>query len=192
MLVEVTTDASGTWILLVDPDGEGVDAASVALHVRSVFRARRGGMAPDLLAEVRAMGDASQELPLRRPVGLAVVHVSLEGAVDAIVGPIGGLRHVRRGEAIALDREPLPEVSPHVAGPLDRQRVVLADGEGLLAVCGGLGTPDPDAEAALVAGFVVASTESLVDSLGSAVAWAGTHTRGRLARDIGVAGVERV
>jgi hypothetical protein len=193
MTVEVVKDASGIWLLLVDPDGEGVDAAAVALHVRAVFRSRRENAAPvDLESEVRVLGAASQDMPLSRPLGLIVAHVGGEGAVQAIVGPVGDLRLLSAKSAARLKGEPGPDAPSGVVGPLTRQRGQLASGDALLVVCGGIAEGDVQVDVESVAGFVLRlSPRSAVEVLGDAVTWARGNTPGRDTRDIVIGAVQR-
>ncbi len=193
MTAEVVKDGSGIWLLLVDPDGEGVDAAAVALHVRAVFRSRRENEAPvDLEGEVRVLGAASQDMPLSRPLGLIVAHVGGDGAVQALVGPVGDLRLLSAQSAARLRGEPGPDAPRGVVGPLTRQSGQLGSGDALLVVCGGIAEGDVQVDVESVAGFILRSSpRSAVEVLVDAVTWARGNTPGRDTRDIVIGAVQR-
>ncbi len=71
-------------VLVVDPDGDGIDAASVGLHMIKVFRARCEAGVANLDDEVTALGAATTDIPLTRPVGLTLVALDpATGAYDA-------------------------------------------------------------------------------------------------------------
>lgn len=132
--------AGDGWIdvLVVDPDGEGVPAAAAALQVQRAFRDRAGEDRADLLAEVAALGEAAQRIPLSRPVGLVLLRVDQEsGALRGVSSPLGGLRSVAAGVA-RLDERPIEEVPVGVVGPLHELSGTLPAQGVLCAVFAGL------------------------------------------------------
>lgn len=77
---DLAADDAGLWLLAVDPDGDGIDAAAIGLHVLSTFRRRhQAGQMFDVLAEVRALGAATREIPLTRPIGVLLLRLERDG-----------------------------------------------------------------------------------------------------------------
>jgi hypothetical protein len=136
-------DGSSLSALLVDPDGEGVDAAATALRVQRAFLQRceqRQGPLTDLLGEARILGEVASEIPLARPLGLMLVHVEA-GALSALLGPIGVVQIVSRhaaSNASAVAPSGSIEAPPGVVGPMSEHRLELAPGESALLVSHGL------------------------------------------------------
>ena len=98
MLVDLAEEGGAVWLLILDPEGSGVDAAVVALHARAAFRARRGrGLTPDLEEEARALASAAREIPLGGNLGVTLVRATAQGEVSALFGPTGSLRRVGGG-----------------------------------------------------------------------------------------------
>lgn len=78
---DVAEEGSAAWFLVVDPDGDGIDAAAIGLHVLATFRKRRQADASiDALEEIRALGAATREIPLTRPIGLLLLRVDGSGS----------------------------------------------------------------------------------------------------------------
>jgi hypothetical protein len=78
---DVAQDGDGVWILAVDPDGDGIDAAAIGLHVLSTFRKRRqAGVASPAVDEIRALGAATRDIPLTRPIGVLLLRVTQDGS----------------------------------------------------------------------------------------------------------------
>jgi hypothetical protein len=123
-------------VLVIDPDGDGVDAAAVGLHVARVFLGRRRGEAkPPLDDELRALGEAAAGIPLTRPLGAMLLRVERTGAYVALCGSISQLRVVG-GEAPGA-----PELRPNeggapegIVGPLFRASGTLAAGTSIVAI----------------------------------------------------------
>jgi len=72
-------------VLVLDPDGAGIEAATIALQVRRLFLERREtGPVTDLWGELSSLGEAGAHIPLSRPLGVMLVHVEVGGAVSAL------------------------------------------------------------------------------------------------------------
>jgi len=73
MVWSAADEGESVLAVVIDPDGDGIDAAAVGLHVVRAFNARRkDGARPTLDDELRALGEAALSIPLTRPVGVAL------------------------------------------------------------------------------------------------------------------------
>ncbi|MFO0576720.1 MAG: hypothetical protein U1A78_22170 [Polyangia bacterium] len=153
----VIWDAAATpdhvTVLLVDPDGDGIDAAAIALHVVRTFRARRSTeaeQAPDgtddttawLRAELSALGAATLDIPLTRPIGLLLVRLFGDGRFVGVASTFAALQILNpsdreRMTAAVTTSAFEEEVPPGVVGPLLRCSGELVPGATLL--CSGAG-----------------------------------------------------
>lgn len=124
-------------VLVVDPDGDGIDAAAIALHMLKTFRARRSeGVEATLDEELAALGAATEHIPLTRPISAIVLDVADDGAFEAVHGDLASL-HVLDGGATAIEARQLAEGAPAgVVGPLFRSAGSLPAGATLLVACG--------------------------------------------------------
>lgn len=130
---DVAHGAGASYILVVDPDGDGIDAAAIGLHVLGSFRRRRAAGVPvDLLPEVTALGAATREIPLTRPIGILLLRVTPEGRIEGVRSSFAGLRLVdppaagRNAAPRSLQQEPLFAEEP---GPGSGQVTVLSDSD---------------------------------------------------------------
>lgn len=170
--------------LVVDPDGEGIEAAAVALMVRQAFVTRRAqGPTRDLSAEAAALGTAASSIPLTRPLGLLLVHLDASGAAQGLIGPVGGVRLLRGGAAAQAGLPVEIEAPPGVVGPLRRFECTLAVGEALVLASAGLGAEDgkPGIDLDALAQFVVRSglgAPPRAEAMADAASW----LRGKSAR----------
>ena len=129
-------------VLVADPDGDGIDAAAIGLHILRVFRGLRqpkpGATAsspalPGLDDEVIALGAATHDIPLTRPIGLLLLQIESSGEFEAIVGDATLLQLLGQPASAQPTREPLTGPTPDgVIGPLSRVRGALAIGATLL------------------------------------------------------------
>lgn len=143
-------------VLLVDPDGDGIDAAAIALHVVRTFRARRGAEAERapggtdgadeatawLQAELIALGAATLDIPLTRPIGLLLVRIGGDGRFVGVASTFAEMQILnpsdRERMTAAVTTRPLEgEVPPGVVGPLVHCSGELVPGATLL--CSGAG-----------------------------------------------------
>lgn len=156
----------GLEILLLDPDGDGIDAAAIALHALRVHR-ERGAFVGTVLDTVTAIGADVAEIPLSRPIGIVVVRVDVEGVVEGLATRFGGARVVADGKVVALAEEPEEQAPERILPPLRSLGGVLPVG-GLLVVGGG------DAPGAAIdedeITKLVRSTTSVATSVASTVA----------------------
>jgi hypothetical protein len=185
------------WLVL-DPDGEGIDAAAVALHVHATFMARRAqGLSVSLEEEVAALGAAALGIPLTRPLGLLLLRVDATGAVTGLSGPVGGLRLVDGAAALPLALGPPQPAPPGVVGPLRRIEGQLAPRGVLVGICDGLEPQDVrrhvDVDA--VAGFLTRTAargpEHTLDAVADAVTWARGRSPALAGKDLLVFAITR-
>ncbi len=137
-------------VLVADPDGDGIDAAAIGLHILRVFRGLRQPkpgatvstpVLPGLDDEVIALGAATHDIPLTRPIGLLLLRIESSGEFEAIVGDATLLQLLGQPASAQPTCEPLTGPTPDgVIGPLSRVRGALAIGATLL--CTTLGKTD--------------------------------------------------
>ena len=154
-------------VLVVDPDGDGIDAAIISLHTLQTFRARRQARVPlNLADEIAALGNAAAQIPLTRPIGILLLHINpTDGRFEAVSSDIAALRMLAPGTdtppATVLGEpgtprdgttskdgsssQSVPSVSPStnpdmvagLAGTLSRAQGTLPAGHTLLCACAG-------------------------------------------------------
>lgn len=143
MVWDVHAGSQGTLLLVGDPDGDGVEAAAIGLHLLKVFRARRAaqGDAPvDLRAEASALGAAALDIPLCRPIGLLLVHIASDGQLRAIGGELCTLLLADEGRVERPASQPLKDEVPRgLLGPLFAWSCTLAPGARLISACASRG-----------------------------------------------------
>jgi hypothetical protein len=200
MIFDTCATKTGVRLLVVDPDGDGIDAAAIALHMLKSFRARRKeGIESGLLDELTALGGVTDDIPLTRPINALILDVAEDGSFDAIHGDLASL-HVLDGSATSIEpEEQKGEPPPGVVGPLFRSKGTLPLGATLLVAAGGTDS----GPVAKVAGTkkevridAGALTRFALRNKGSFnAADAATWTRGKIgalsADDIVIAGVTR-
>lgn len=82
---DVARDENGLWLFAADPDGDGIDAAAIGLHVLATFRKRRqAGPVADIEEELRVLGAATREIPLTRPIGVLLLRIERDGAFHGL------------------------------------------------------------------------------------------------------------
>jgi hypothetical protein len=138
MLWTAASEGDSLLLLVIDPDGDGVDAAAVALYVAQTFHNRRAaGRRPILEDELRALGEGASGIPLARPLGMLLLRVeSRTGAYRALCGGLVQLRILgpRGAEVPGLD--PLDgELPAGILGPVSCATGVLEVGQSIVAVC---------------------------------------------------------
>lgn len=134
---DVAVGSAGLEVLVLDPDGDGIDAVAVALHALRAHRAR-GAFVGSPLDAVTAIGADVAGIPLSRPIGVVLVRVDRAGVVEGLATRFGGARIVVDGVAQPLDEETIDPVD-HVLAPLRSLRGALP--EGALLVIGGAEAP---------------------------------------------------
>lgn len=173
-------EREGVWtILLVDPQGDGVDVAALSLLVRTTFRKRREEDAAwDPVAEMTALGEAVANMPLSRPVGLVLLRVS-GGRVDGIASPVGGARVLAGGKAVVLDETSETAEPTGVVGPLRRLSADLPAGATLVLVSDGLAGTDKRVDVDAVVDFLRRNPGTAEQGLRERLTDAATWARGK-------------
>lgn len=134
-----------TWdghaeVLVADPDGDGIDAASIGLHILKVFRAQ-GSL--DLLAQAERLGAATHEIPLTKPLGLLLLRVEPSGAFEALLDEKTQLLLLNTPSPEALHFVPIEtELPSGIIGPLYRSSGTIPLGSTLLCMSAGRELPD--------------------------------------------------
>lgn len=138
-------------VLVADPDGDGIDAASIGLHILKCFRAQ-GSLGLDVQAGL--LGAATTEIPLTRPIGLLLLRVEPSGSFEALLGEKTQL--LLFDQPVMEQPRLLPmdsELPPGIVGPLYRSSGTIPPGSTLLCMSAGRELPEERArdEAALAA-----------------------------------------
>ena len=171
-------------MLVVDPDGDGIDAASTALHIAKAYRARRReGVEASMMGEAEALGAAALVIPLTRPIGMVLVRIAKQsGRIDVLASPLGEVRCL--SGAVARKLETVAERNaPHgVVGPLMELHGELGPGEVMVAACGGMENIESRGrvEASEVSAFVHRTLPERGDDLSELAMDAATWARGKL------------
>lgn len=178
-------------LTVIDPDGDGIDAAAVALHALRTLRAHRG--AP--LDEARAVGAAILDIPLTRALGILIVRVAADGTIDGVASPFADLRSLAGGETKSVERTPLDD-EPGLVGPLSRLSGRLPEGGLLVGAFGHTvarrGRPlSVDEVTAFVARAHGADGAGLETAVEDAVTWARGRATALVDSDIGIVAIAR-
>ncbi|MGH7439038.1 MAG: hypothetical protein ACRENE_25395 [Polyangiaceae bacterium] len=194
MLWTAADEGDSLLVLVVDPDGDGVDAAAVALYAARTFQRRRAeGGRPSLDDELRALGEGVSGIPLTRPLRVLLLRVdSRTGAFDALCGGIVPMRVLGRDGGAALPMESVELEAPAgILAPLQRASGVLEASRPLLAVCVDPAKVDASYVCESVARYLQreGGAGGLAMALGDAATWA----RGRTAAksEIAVVAISR-
>jgi hypothetical protein len=175
-------EAGHLELLMIDPDGDGIDAASTALHVLRAYRDRRAaGVTASFGEELSALGKAALIIPLTRPIALLLLRIDASsGAFEVITSPLGHAWIVHAGAATPAAAAPSSEAPAGVVGPLRSLTGTLPAGALLCLI--GAGPEGPATgqkiDHAAIAGFV-ARTHHEGDDLAGLAEDAVTWSRGR-------------
>ncbi|HEY2366084.1 MAG TPA: hypothetical protein VGH87_06860, partial [Polyangiaceae bacterium] len=125
-------------VLVVDPDGDGIDAAAVGLHMVKTFKARAESKTiASLDEEVAALGAATADIPLTRPIGIAIASIDLEtGVWEARLTAFGQIRALGAAAPAPVAVKDVPD---GIVGPIASCSGTLERGTSLLVFCAGLG-----------------------------------------------------
>ncbi|HEY2512103.1 MAG TPA: hypothetical protein VGI39_14645 [Polyangiaceae bacterium] len=181
-------------VLVVDPDGDGIDAAAVGLHVLRRFRRPRAGASPSLDDELRILGEAAREIPLTRPIEALLLRLDREtGAFEARGGRMAQLRIVGAQGVVPTPLVPWDEEVPEgLVGPLYRASGTLPARAALVATFTDPGALDARVLADGVAKFLARVIEpSRPVAAQDAAIWARGKNAALAERDIAVVSVAR-
>lgn len=186
------TEDGGVSLAVIDPDGDGIDAAAVALHSLRALRETTG--AP--IDRARAVGAAAASIPLTRPLGILLVRVLADGTIDGVASPFADLRVLSGGASHALERAPIDRVPEGIVGPLERLSGSLPPGALLVGAFGhasgkrGRGL-DVDEVAAFVARAHGEGGAGLDVAVQDAVTWARGRATALAGSDVAVVAIAR-
>lgn len=184
----VTDD--GIELALIDPDGDGIDAAAVGLFAVRTIRERRARGSGSLLEDLTAIGAAVLSIPLTRPVGVLLARVHRDGRIEAIASPIGDLRVLAPEESRALERKPIEATPEGVVGPLHALSGELPPGALLVGAFGHGGEKGMRIED--VANFVKRAHSSGIElAVSDAVTWARGRASAAREHDLAVMAAAR-
>jgi hypothetical protein len=136
-------------VFVIDPDGDGIDAAAVGLHELRTIRARRqalptGEPSPPIVEEILALGAATHGIPLARPIAILLLRVEPSGNFTAVMSDFANLHLLDGSTSTAVPTQPLtaelptgmPDGVPDgVIGPLHRCGGTIPQGAMLLCAC---------------------------------------------------------
>ena len=179
MAWDVIRHEGGIELAIVDPDGDGVDAAAVALHTLKTLRADRTG---SLVERATRLGVAVLSIPLSRPVGILLVRVADDGTVEGITSPIGDLR----GADVQRSELATPE---GIVGPVHALRGQLASGARLVGAFGHGGARRLNIDD--VSAFIARSRGDLDAVVSDAATWARGRASSLVEHDLAVVVVAR-
>jgi hypothetical protein len=213
---DARVEGGAVTLLLVDPDGDGIDAAAIALHILRVFRGRAarpepgGEVAPaadperGLLEEFAALGAATHDIPLTRPIGVLLLRVVADGRFAGLASRIAAL-HILPAEGAQPASVPLRqqegEVPDGIVGPITTFGGALPSGSALLCACAGKGRRDTLLDGESLARYILrtrARTSPVAESpsglalaVEDAAIWARGKNSALLANDIAVITLQR-
>lgn len=130
-------------VLMADPDGDGIDAAAIGLHILRTFRICAGSQKQSLDEEVVRLGAATRDIPLTRPIGILRLRMDASGGFEAIFEDAISLwiwnpREKKPLHSVSAEQvaTPLPD---GIIGPLWRCQGSLPLGATLLCLGSGKG-----------------------------------------------------
>ena len=177
-------------VLVVDPDGDGIDAAAVGLHMVKTFKAPRENGDASLDEEVAALGAATADIPLTRPIGIAIASIDLEtGAWEARLTAFAQIRALGAPSPAPIASKKAPD---GIVGPITACSGTLERGTSLLFFCAGLGEKEASLEADALAKYLErAHTSATPLPVEDAATWARGRTPALAENDIAVVAISR-
>lgn len=194
LIWDAVAGADGLALMVVDPDGDGIDAAAIALHMTRTFRSRQqSGKSGSLNDELAALGAASREIPLTRPISILLLNIDASGQFSALLGDFVSLKILSSGSASAVAAAPLGDDLPDgIVGPLFRCQGVLPVGSTLLCACAGKGVKGIQLDGEGLARYLLRSrTAAVTDRIEDAAIWARGRNAALAENDIAVVAVRR-
>lgn len=173
MLWGVKQSAGRILVAVVDPDGDGIQAAVVGLHVLKAFHACREELGADLDRATELLGAAAMEVPLSSEIALSLLSIDPEsGEFEARLNPCSELRLVERN-ATETPRLETAEPRPGVLGPVRACSGCLPDGALLLLAGWGSAADKARLDTEAVAAFLRRNHDAALNvRLQDAASWA--------------------
>jgi len=191
MAWETERHDDGVSLTVIDPDGDGIDAAAVALHALRTLRATTGRP----LEEARAVGTAILDIPLTRPLGILIVRVDRDGTIDGVASPFADLRVLEGAAARPVERTPISD-EQGLIGPLARLSGHLPEGALMVGAfghaAGRRGRPlDVDEVASFVSRAHGVEGTGLDVAVRDAVTWARGRATALAESDVAIVAIAR-
>lgn len=136
-------------LLVVDPDGDGIDAAAVGLHALRSFRSQET-VKPQPRDEITALGKIIANIPLARPIAILLLRVQQNGDFVGLSSDFADLRlldgddDAAKLEPVILEPPPQAQndaasegTSEGIVGPLHTFAGTLPPGGTLIVACAG-------------------------------------------------------
>jgi hypothetical protein len=177
-------------VLVIDPDGDGIDAAAVGLHMVKTFKARAESGVGSLDEEVAALGAATADIPLTRPIGIALASIDLAtGDWEARLTAFAQIRALGKASPTPAAVKDVPE---GIVGPIASCNGSLERGTSLLIFCAGLGEKEASLEADALAKYLERAHASASPlPVEDAATWARGRTPALAENDIAVVAISR-
>ncbi len=182
------------WLAVIDPDGEGIQTAVVGLHLARIFDARRAvGLDVPPQEELAALGAATRDVPLTRPLGVVLVVIEpTTHAYEAWWTEFASPYLVSDHGVQPCESLPVASCPEGLVGPLVRHRGELQPGETLLISAAGLGARQLRLDGGAVARYVQRNRRREAPlPLQDAALWARGKHRSFTDNDLVVVGVHR-
>jgi len=193
--------------MVVDPDGDGIDAAAVGLHTLRTFRSRRAGPAQEefltaastqdperVRAEIAALGAATQDIPLARPIAVLLVHIEPGGSFTAVTSDFASLQILDKegGAPQPISVQPLDGLElAGIVGPLSFATGTLPLGGTLLCACAGRGSKEARIDGDALARYLLRNRASGALNVADAAIWMRGKSPMFIQSDIAVVTIRR-
>ncbi len=210
MVFDAAAREGALEILVIDPDGYGIDAAAIGLHMLRTFRARKrsilpaadladtAGAEPSLYEAIAEFGAATNDIPLTSPIGILLLHVRPSGDFTAVLGAFASLQLLQGTAAQALPLSPVLDSSAKeaavpagIVGPLYRCTGTIPAGATLLVACAGRGTKEARLDSEALARYLLRSPTAAAPNIEDAAIWARGKNAALSENDIAVVVVHR-
>jgi len=185
---------SALELVVIDPEGDGIEAAAVALHLRATYRSRREQkIVVSLREEIGALGHAALLIPGERAVGVMLLRIDSKGRVEGLSCGMGVPMLIEGSTIGPIDTTPAEgDAMAGVVGSMTSISGEIPGGAVLLVVTNGLGgrTFDTTGVAAFL-GRARGKSAELATLVDDAATWARGNSAQIAVDDILVVAVER-
>lgn len=188
MCWDVEVHEGSVTLAVIDPDGDGIDAAAVALHALKALRASHDTP----LEEARRVGASILDIPLTRPLGILLLRVDADGTIDGVASPFAALRLQEGTATREIERSALDD-QEGLVGPLFRLSGRLPAGARLIGAFGHVGNRrGRPLDIEEVAAFLGRARETSLDhEIEDAVTWARGRATALADHDLAIVAIER-
>lgn len=185
---------NGLAVMVIDPDGDGIDAAAIALYMTRTFGLRhQSGQTGSLSDEMLALGSATRDIPLTRPISILLLRIAASGEFSALLGDFVSLKILHEGTAVGVAAAPISDELPEgIVGPLFRCQGTLPVGATLLCACAGKGAKGIQLDGEGLARYLLRTRSAVVtERIEDAAIWARGRNGALSENDIAVVAVRR-